>query len=293
MGDEQRKEQKRKYYVHRKGRDPFLSFEQIRQIFKDEILTYIDWNNYLLEAQGSSGFGESEIGIWGWDIPTFILKQLQMENIWPFDDHILEYYIPTFFTVIEFIYDYVSKPVKKKDKIVSYDKESAQEDYRERVNKLLTLYRYREHHSLDNPEDYDDTFYELSKEGEIRESVQDGFKGLVEKMPETNDPENIDDRIRYAVSRFLRFDATLEEKKDAIRTLGDVLEYLKKSGVKMPKKDDGALFNILNNFSIRHHQKEQKSEYSTEEWYEFMFYLFQASINVLIKLNKLDSISTS
>jgi hypothetical protein len=216
-----------------------------------------------------------------------------MENIWPFDDHVLEYNILTFFTVIEFIYDYVSRPVTKKDKIVGYDKKFAQEDYRERVNKLLTLYRDREYHSLDDPEDYDDTFYELSKGGEIRERVQDGFKKLVEKIPETNESENIDDKIKYAVSRFLRFDATLEEKKDAVRTLADVLEYLKKSGVKMPKKDDSALFTIMNKFSIRHHNIAQKSEYSTEEWYEFMFYLFQASIRVLIKLNKLEKVSKS
>jgi hypothetical protein len=292
MGDEERKAPRRKYYAHRKGKEPFLSFEQIRQIFKDEVLTYIDWNQYLLEAEGYEGFESSMIGIWGRDIPTFILKQLQMDNIWPFTDHVLNYDLTTFFTVIEFIYDYVSKPVKKKDNIVNYDKKSAQEDYRERVNELLTLYCYRVGHSLSSG-DFDDYFYELSKEGEIRERVQDGFKELIEGMPETDDPENIDDKIQYAVSHFLRYGATLEEKKDAVRTLGDVLEYFRDLGIKMPKKDDGALFNILNNFSIRHHERIQKSDYSTEEWYEFMFYLFQASIKVLIKLNKLDKVSKS
>ncbi|MHA1929379.1 MAG: hypothetical protein ACTSV2_12460 [Candidatus Thorarchaeota archaeon] len=281
MTDKKKGYSTRRYYAHRKGHYPFLNFGQIKDLFVKDILNYMVFEKHLLEAEGYRGHDSSMIGTWGRDIPSFILKQLQMVNIWPFRENIEKYDLTTFFTVIEFIYDYVSIPEIKKNKIISSKKDPARKDYRERVNELLTLYchRYsdinREHHEI---------FYELSTEGEIREKVKNGFKKLVEEIPLTDDPENIDNKVRYAVSHFLRYGATKEEKKDAIRTLGDILEFLKKSGIIMPKPDDNDLFQILNRFSIRHHEKSQKSNYSLNEWYEFFFYLFLSSITVLLKL---------
>ena len=283
MSDEQRGTPKREYYAHRRGHSRFLSFKQIKVLFEKDILRYISYNSYLLEAEGYRGHDSSKIGIWERDIPSFILKHLQMENIWPFSDNLQKYDLTTFFTVIEFIYDYVSKPVRRKGKIVSYEKGPAQQDYRERVNELLALYCER---YTDIDRVYHEKIYELSEEGEIRERVQNGFRKMIDEVPQTDDSENIDDKIRYAVSRFLRYGSTLEEKKDAIRTLGDVLEFLKKSKIKMPKPDDSALFLILNKFSIRHHEKSQLSDYSTLEWYEYFFYVFLSSINLLLELKR-------
>jgi hypothetical protein len=281
MRDESIKTPRRKYYAHRRGHYPFLSFDQIIVIFEKEILSHIRIQRYLLEAAGYKGHNSSMVGLWGRDIPTFILKQLQMTDIWPFEDNIQKYDRSTFFTVIEFIFDYVSEPIfDRKRTIERYEKESAQDDYRKRVNELLALYcmRYTDEHN-----EYHEIFYELSKFGEIHEKVQSGLKELIEEVPQTKDTENIDDKIQHAVSSFLRYGTSKEEKKDAIRTLGDVLEYLKKSDIKLPKKDDSALFNILNNFSIHHHDKLQMPDYSTDEWYEFFFHLFLASINLLLK----------
>lgn len=280
MSDERKDGPKREYYAHRMGHHQTLSFEQIKSIFKEDIFPYIYRSGYLVEAEGRQGrhsYGKLDVpmfGTWGIDIPSFILKRLRMEKIWPLREFVQHYNLTTLFTVIEFIYDHISEPILWKDSIQKYERERAQQDFRKRVNETLALYCYGE------------TTYELSKDGEIRERAIDGFKKLVEEISPTEDPDNIDDKIRYAVSRFLRYGSTIDEKKDAVRTLGDVLEFLKKSRIQMPKKDDSALFHILNEFSIRHHDKSQLSEYSTSEWYEFFFYLFLASINVLLKLKK-------
>ena len=69
--------------------------------------------------------------------------------------------------------------------------------------------------------------------------------------------------------KYRRHSATLDEKKDAVRTLGDILEYLKKEGITLPSKDESDLFNILNNFDFRHHNREQKKEYDKEIWYDW------------------------
>ena len=90
-------------------------------------------------------------------------------------------------------------------------------------------------------------------------------------------------RIQNAISKYMRHHATTSDKKDAIRELADVLEFLKKSGIRLQKKDESDLFRIINNFDIRHHNKSQQGEYNKEIWYDWMFYTFLSSINVLLK----------
>jgi hypothetical protein len=94
----------------------------------------------------------------------------------------------------------------------------------------------------------------------------------------------------YAISKFLKYDSDIKEKKDAVRTLADVLEYYKKQGIKFESKDDNDLFNIINGFDVRHHNKIQQSNYDKELWYNWMFYVFLASISTLVKLQKNDFI---
>jgi hypothetical protein len=282
MDDKHQEDSKREYYAQRTGRVGSLSFEQIKSLY-GETITYLKNENYLMEATGHYLGDEINYGLWGHDIPAFILKHLRLENIWPFEKFLPRYDESTLFSVIEFIYDYVSKAILGIGK-PKFRKRPAQEDYRKRVNEILEL-RTVLMTSIDGVTRK--ITYELSIDGEIREKVQEGFEKLLEEMPETSDPENIDEKIQYAKSRFLRYGATIEEKKDAIRTLGDVLEFLKKSDIKMPKPDDRDLFKILNKFSIRHHSTEQKGNYTHDVWYEFKFYLFLASVYVLLKLENL------
>lgn len=280
MGDKNQRGTKREYYTHRKGRSRSLSLEQVKTLFKD-ILHHLFLEKFLREAEGLRGSRTVEKGIWGYDISAFILKHLQLEKVWPFHEWLPHYDETTFFTVIEFIYDYVSKPVYKRGRIASYEKEPAQLDYRTRVNEVLDLYIYyvgsRDGITAKKT-------FGLSEEGEIREKAQEGLEKLLEEIPPTDDPENIDDRVQYAISRFLRYGATVEEKKEAVRMLGDVMEFLKKSNIRMPKPDDSDLFHILNKFSIRHHNRFQKSDYTTDVWYDFLFYFFLSSIQVLLRL---------
>jgi len=126
--------------------------------------------------------------------------------------------------------------------------------------------------------------YELSSDGEILEIAPTGLEPLFEEIVETDDPENIDMRRQNAISKYMKYGATTSDKKDAIRELAGVLEFLKKSGIRLQKKDESDLFRIINNFDIRHHNKSQQGEYDKEIWYGWMFYTFLSSINVLLKL---------
>jgi len=123
-----------------------------------------------------------------------------------------------------------------------------------------------------------------------RTSAERQFETLIKESIETNDPENIDLRLKYAVSKFSRYSSSIGDKKEAVRTLADVLEFLKESDIRLPRDDEKNLFNIINNFDIRHLNRKQQSDYDKDIWYDWMFYTFLASIHVLLKLNdkKLD-----
>jgi len=77
----------------------------------------------------------------------------------------------------------------------------------------------------------------------------------------------------------------LDEKKDAIRDLADVLEYLRpRLKDVLSSKDENDLFNLANNFGIRHHNANQKTDYDKEIWYPWMFYYYLATIRACISL---------
>jgi hypothetical protein len=62
---------------------------------------------------------------------------------------------------------------------------------------------------------------------------------------------------------------------------------LRKSGElkkALNKKDESDLFNIANNFAIRHHNPEQKSNYDEKIWYSWMFHFYLASYHAVIRI---------
>lgn len=248
----------KKYYNERKGFiDSKINFEDLKAFF---CLIYQEFESkkYFAHAQVK---WENHVGL-------FIYRKTKLSNIWPIKDNIWSQDETTLFTVIEFLYDYVSEDERK------YGYEPflgcGKIEYREAVNEVL--------------EDYSGG-YELSEDGRILKIPPSGFKPVIEESIETNDPENIDLRVKYAISKFSRYNSSVEEKKEAVRTLAGVLEYLRKSDIKLPENDDSDLFNIINNFDIRHHNQIQKSDYDKDVWYNWMFYTFLASIHVLLKLN--------
>jgi len=234
-------------------------------------------NFYFREATGYECVDRGTIrGIWGDDIETFFYLQLGKHNIWPIGSNLASFDEPMLFTIIEFLYDYVSEPQRKWYHpyydcgwhTADYDRDKGKRRYRNEINNILKDYG---------------SGYVLSEFGEVLFSSPNGLENLAGEIVETGE-RNIDESIRTAISKYRRHNATLEDKKDAIRNLADVLEYLRKEGIRLPSKDDDDLFNIINNFDIRHHNRMQHNDYSKEIWYEWMFYTFLSSINVLLKL---------
>ena len=270
---------KRNYYAARKGilKPTPMDLQLLKKVFL-QIYQEFEDNLYFQEATGYECVDKGEIrGLWGSDIEAFIYLKLKMNNIWPIKKNIESYDEPTLFTVIEFLYDYVSEPLDKWyhrwDQCgwhsSEYDGEKGRENYRREINEILKDY---------------DPGYELSTDGAILEIAPTGLEPIFEEIVQTDDPKNIDIRIKNAITKYRRYGATSSDNRDAIRDLADVLEFLKNEGIRLLSKDDSDLFRIINGFDIRHHNKSQQSEYDKEIWYDWLFYTFLSSINVLLKL---------
>jgi hypothetical protein len=77
----------------------------------------------------------------------------------------------------------------------------------------------------------------------------------------------------------------MDERRDAIRDLADVLEYLRPQlKAVLNKKDEAAIFEIANNFGIRHHNQSQRTDYDKPIWYSWIFYFYLATIHAAVRL---------
>jgi hypothetical protein len=84
--------------------------------------------------------------------------------------------------------------------------------------------------------------------------------------------------VTSAIAKYRRYRSTIAERRDAIRDLADVLEYIRpKLKEVLTKPDEADLFNIVNNFGIRHHNQQQKSDYDASIWLSWMFYFYLAT----------------
>ena len=89
-----------------------------------------------------SGF---EPGFAGTNMKAYALLSLQRANIWPFNETYKAWDEEGVFTVIEFLYDHISKPQEKSYHgwnecgyhYSNFDKVGGQGEYRERMNVML------------------------------------------------------------------------------------------------------------------------------------------------------------
>lgn len=179
--------------------------------------------------------------------------------------------------MVEFLHDHISKPLEGYYHSYgqcgyhygSFDTEAGKNEYRAKLNEILDSYK---------------NGYEISKTGEILEKAQPGTEPLLVANVPTKD-SNIKDRIDSAISKFRRQKSTFDERRDAIRDLADVLKYLRPQlKTILTKEDESDLFNLANNFGIRHHNQKQKTDYDQAIWLSWMFYYYLSTIHACLRM---------
>ena len=204
----------------------------------------------------------------------FPIKNWPKENIT--EDHV--------FDVIEFLYDHVSEPGEWVGMVSDtginyydyegYNDKSGKKEFRNQVNVFLSDYK---------------NGYELSEDGRILAMGSGALLQIFDAEIIPYDEINVDSKVREAIVRWRNRHLDMAERRQAIRELADVFEWLKKTK-KLSKainhKDESAIFEIANNFSIRHHDPTQKKGYDESIWYSWIFHFYLATYHAVIRLIK-------
>ena len=274
--------ERRQYYSARTGSNPngsrldLHTFKRLFVAFYNDIL-----NRELLQEMLGKNCVDSfdePVGTAGIDVPMYVLRKVRKDGLWPVHARIDSYSEDDLFDVIEFLYDHVSEGVSgyRHDfngcgmHFDTFDRAAGQRIYRSEVNELLA--------------DYSDG-YTLSAVGEIAHLPEAGFANLAVAGLPSNDPENIDARVQSSITKYLRRSSSLDDRRDAVRGLADVLEFLRPQlTAVLTKKDEADLFNIANNFGIRHHNDRQQANYDLNIWTSWMFYFYLATIQAAQRL---------
>lgn len=186
------------------------------------------------------------------------------------------------FDLLQFLYDRISRPGAWGEFVGDsgftysdyreYDTNAGQNEFRQRANIFLSEYQ---------------PGFEMTEQGEIVELGADGLQFILNADIIPYDEVNVDSKVRNAIGKWRKRRATREEKKEAIRELADVFEWLKKTKrltTAFDSKDESAIFDLANNFAIRHHNPNQKTNYDKEIWFSWIFHFYLATYHAAIRL---------
>jgi hypothetical protein len=186
------------------------------------------------------------------------------------------------FDALEFLYDHASRPGAlvwmttetnySYQDYGSYDEKAGRAEFRERANVFLADYK---------------SGYELTEDGTVLALGTDGLQYILDEPIVSYDEANVDTKVRNAIVRWRDRHLSLDERKAAIRELADVFEWLKKAkdlSAVMDRKDEYAIFDLANNFAIRHHDPKQKANYDEAIWYSWIFHFYLATYHAIIRM---------
>lgn len=205
-----------------------------------------------------------------------MLLTIRKTGLWPIHEKAPLYTEDDFFDVLEFLHQYVSKPIDGTMHSYgqcgmhweTFNKVQGQHDFRSKVNSVLAHYEQR---------------FELSTNGEVLHKPEAGFEPIFDADLPSKD-KNVLSRVTAAALRYRRHGSTVDDRRQAVRDLSDVLEYLRPQVKSMlTSADEKDLFNIANNFGVRHHNDKQRTAYDAGIWLSWMFYFYLSTIHVVLR----------
>jgi hypothetical protein len=270
---------KRHYYSVRAGKRPAdegFGLPEFKRFFEAafdrlwEEGLFQEWFGYsCVDAGDVDGKAGADLGL-------YVFRKLRRMDLWPIHARLKDYSEDDVFDVIEFLHDHASKGVDGNYHqfnhcgwhYTKFDARAGREAFRREINDILADYGRG---------------YELSPAGEILTLAEDEFAPMLSAELPHSDGANVTERVNAAKLKYRR--RALSERRDAVRDLADVLEFLREEAkAVLNSKDEADLFNLANNFGIRHHRKDQKTDYDSSIWLSWMFYYYLATIHACVRL---------
>lgn len=222
---------------------------------------------------------QEDHGIVGPNPPAYFRTKYNLRIPWPIDENIAEYDEPLLFTAIELVHELVAEPNQgrfhnyggcMRTHYSTFDRSLGRERWREEINPILA--------------DYGDG-YVLDEKGRVNAIGASGVRQLLRApLPVTGAREQVDAKVEHAVELFYRATSSPADRHHAVRDLVDVLEYLRPHIKTWMPADEGDLFNIANNFGLRHNNPKQKVKYDQAIWFNWMFHLNLATIHAILRV---------
>ncbi|WSU90526.1 hypothetical protein OG536_20660 [Streptomyces anulatus] len=247
--------------------------QNTRHAFVRIIKDFFD-SGYLSEAFGEECVDEAN------DLPDaseVIERRLGIPHLWPLEPETWDE--DSFYGLVEVFHDLVSRPRRRSWH--SYGSEWHHYEFNSGPARIL--YRWKLNKMLRSS----GIDYELSDEGadlgRLVAVTDDARAQLVHQLlsaPNTN----IKERTENAITLFRGRTASVEIKRSAIVILAGILEerrpLLKETLI---RKDEGALFQIMNEFTLRHRDVRQQGDYD-EAFLDWFFWWFLATVELTNRL---------
>lgn len=273
----------RRYYSQRKRISQKLDIDDLKELFC-LLIKEFSGAGFFAEYFGYHCIDGDSLGMVGDDIEGYIYLKIRKKVHWPIDDDVPDFDEDTLFDLIEFLHDTISHPVDKFYHsynncgwhYTSFNQDKGQRLFRDRINELLI--------------NYAKGFF-LAESGEIEMTHTPELNKLMENdLPHHPGEElQIKERVDLAIAMFRDRHSTFTERQSAVRELANVLEHILPliQESMLTKKDERDLFNIANNFCIRHNDKGQKNDYSVE-WLCWIFHVYLATIHLCLWVRERD-----
>lgn len=268
----------KQYYSIRSGNNPNsdgLPLEDLVELFS-RTYAVLEGDGYFAESFGYECVDMGHVNGKIIDPDLDILLALRKKYLWPVSQYAHSYSEDDLLDMIEFLYEHVSEPIDGTYHShancgmhwESFNQAKGKIVFREKINSVLNHYKNK---------------FELSESGQILHKAEKGYEAIFEADIPTEDSK-LASKINTAILRFRKHASTYEDRKIAVRDLADALEILRpKIKSVLTSQDENDLFNLANNFGIRHFNDKQKTNYEEGIWLSWMFYFYLSTIHVVLR----------
>jgi hypothetical protein len=268
---------KRPYWRERKAGSIHLQEWSLRATVRDTValLEKLDNRAYFEKRTGKDCVDDpQEI-----DLGALLEKELGETSLWPFSVDRLAEDEGLFFDVVEAIHDLVSRPRNRSMHSYAgcgwhhsdFESTSARKIYRWHVNRLFSQGGV----TLRLADEGEDVGRLVARTDEEREDL---IRATASRPDAEDSPGG---QVRHAIRIFRARGADRNDKRSAVAALALVLEERRHDVLAetLAKSDRGALFEIANNFHVRHQDAKQKRQYD-DFYLDWVFWVYLSTIEL-------------